>query len=207
MDNDAATFTISGGIMASGVECITLNMQAPIAGEHLCFYRGRVYVASGPTIRCTEPLSYELMSMDRNHFPFPSNVTMMIPVEGGIWVATADESMMMAGSDPQADGGMQIRGRNSSGAISGCSVAVDSTLLSVKGISPGKVAMWMSVDGIMIGDSAGNAINLTGDYFVPPKDAIDGWACLVKEEGMDRVMFGLKTGVGNGSSAIVVTTT
>lgn len=206
LPNSSASFTVAGGLLASGVELRTANMAAPPICTKMVFYRGRLYLVSGGTLWHTEPWNYELVSFDRNFMFFDGPIAMLEAVENGLWVATKKETMFLSGSDPFADGGYQIRARQRTGSIDGAHTTVDSFVLGRDGVAPGKVAIWAGSEGIFAGDSNGQLIDLTSNYFAPP-DVDEGWACYEKTADASRVLFGFKTSATYGSGTITVTTT
>lgn len=149
-----------------GATLATFNMVPPPPGSHLCFYKGRIYIASGNVIWHTEPWAYDLVSLDQGHMSVNGRITMLQSTQEGIWVGTEKEFMFLAGNDPLADGGLKVRSRVKTPCLGGAASS-NSTDVAVRGLSPGTVVLWLSPDGIYAGDGNGIYTNLTGGKWEP----------------------------------------
>lgn len=127
-----------------GPRCPTL-LKAPMpAGEIIRICYGRILVASGNVLYYSDVYS-SLTSPAGNYIQFPSAVTMVEPVQGGVFVADADRTYWLAGDIAQAE----LKAVLPYGAIPGASGAVPNTT----------AAWWMSARGVVIG-KAGEVENL-----------------------------------------------
>jgi hypothetical protein len=156
----------------------TLNMAGMPHGKFPCFYRGRMYVASGSYILYSEPWMYELTKTDHNFIHAGATVTNLLPVENGIWVSTSNESFFMFGKDPTADGGFEKVSTLAGYGVSG-GVIVDGNRLGLSSLSPGKMAVWPTETGIVVGDANGRFLLRTGEFWVP--DGSSGKGGFVRE--------------------------
>lgn len=78
----------------------------PLATDHLyplpvgiltCFYRGRVLTAQGNVIYASLPHRWELCDIRRDFKQFESAVTLILPVDDGVYVGTETELAFLAG--------------------------------------------------------------------------------------------------------------
>lgn len=205
IQNASASLAIRNGPIGAGSPISTLNMSALPSGNFLEFHRGRLYSADGSTLWYSEPWNYEICAMDHNFFHFPHNITMLVSVEGGLWVGTDREVVFLFGEDPATEGGLRVRMRVNDGAILGSATRCDSSLVRFANMAPGPVAVWASGDGIFFGDSTGNYKNITGDYYVPGGDV--GISSFINEEGdVSQYVFNILSQPGYGSGIIQVGT-
>lgn len=196
LPNADTSFRLRGGGIASGVECQTLNLYPPPAGEALAFYRGRLFIGSGPTLYYTPMHRYELVALDWGRVPLSSPITNVLPVENGIWLTTKKQCMFLAGKNPEADGGFDVKSVINHGAARGGKL-VDSRALGLRGLTPGQQAVFVTSDGVYVGDGIGAFVGVTGSRWVPP--AVDGRCGLIDRiQGADQFVFGLLGDVGVG---------
>lgn len=176
--------------MGTGATCRTYGTYPPPAGNLIWFYRGRMYIATGNVIWYTEPWLYENVRLDSAFMILPDNITNALPVETGIWITTEKESMFLAGKDPLADGGFEIRTRSVHQCFAG-GVLVNSHAADVRGAAPGIQAMWVAEDGVFIGDGIGIKYALTSDTWHPA-----GTTGLFGTIVGDQYMFGMSNDSG-----------
>jgi hypothetical protein len=165
-----------------GQECRTLNMSPMPFGGHMCFYRGRMYMsnAAGTAIVFSEPWMYLLTNLDRNFIAGTDTIRGLLPVENGIWVLTDEKSYFLGGKDPHIEQGFEVKA-TISGTCLDCGVITDSEKLGVRGLAPGKVALWVTENGIYVGDANGQYRNLTDGVWEPPSTSIASTGGVIHE--------------------------
>lgn len=67
-------------------------------GTVTAFWRGRVLVASGSVLFASLPHSWELCDLRRDFKQFSAPITLVQPVDGGVFVGTEDELAFLAGN-------------------------------------------------------------------------------------------------------------
>lgn len=92
-----AVFTFTGKNKDLALPCRTEFLTLPPAGKLLAFWRGRVLVAVGKVLFASRPHSWELFDLARDYKMFSANITLVQPVNGGIWVGTEQELAFLAG--------------------------------------------------------------------------------------------------------------
>lgn len=75
----------------------TDNCYPAPAGTCLAYWRGRALLASGPLLLASRAQQWELFDLARDVKAFPSDITMIMPVQGGIWVGTQTELAYLRG--------------------------------------------------------------------------------------------------------------
>jgi hypothetical protein len=75
----------------------TDNFYPAPAGICLAFWRGRALTAVGTLLIASRSHQWELFQLERDVVQMPANITMVKPVEGGIWVGTTQELCFLSG--------------------------------------------------------------------------------------------------------------
>lgn len=69
------------------------------AGRMLAIHRGRLLSVSGPILYYSLPYSFGIYRPAFDYVPLSENITLVKPVEGGVYLATAKETFFLAGDD------------------------------------------------------------------------------------------------------------
>ena len=198
------SIVIAGGKIEAGRPLETELMVPPPAGSILEYYRGRIYIASGNTVFPSRPWRYELSSLDGPYFMFDREVTMVCAVETGIWMATEDEAIFVAGDDPGQEGGMRITTRIPFGTRKGSARKIDGKLFGRGDLALGDAATWVSRKGVVyLGADKGVYHDLTGSFFAAPAGEGAMVSFSRSEDDMDQYFFGVQ--VKNAITAAILT--
>jgi hypothetical protein len=194
---------VNWGSVGTGAPCNTNNTYPPpTSSTGMFFYRGRMYYIDGAVLRCSLPMMFEHVYLDRGAWTFSSNIKFALPVENGIWVGTTTEFMMLHGRDPFSDGGFEIRSRNTHACLVGGQL-VEGDAMNLREFDPrGMRAIMPTAAGIYVGDGNGFAVNYTGKRWAPPSttgafgfiDATNGQAQYVFSSGGVVYSMNLSTG-------------
>jgi hypothetical protein len=136
----------------------TQSLSPPPVGRIIRQFKGRMYIASGPTLYYTEPYAFDHVHLGRNFFQFPADVTVVEPVSGGLWVV-ADQTYFFQGSGPND---YVVLNQLNYGAVFGTSRPIPNT----------NDVLWYSDRGLVMGTQDGQVTNLqeanvaagTGDF-------------------------------------------
>lgn len=74
-------------------------LSPPPAGTILAFWRGRVLLASGSALYASRPHQWELFDLRRDFKQFTAPITLVQPVDDGIWVGTEKELAFLSGTE------------------------------------------------------------------------------------------------------------
>lgn len=107
-------------------------------------HHGRLYGAADNVVWYTEPYAYGSVRKASNFIQFTGDVTVMEPVDGGIWVV-ADKTYFLRGAGP----GFSVETPLEYGAVFGTSARTS-----------GGEAVWYSDKGMVIGGKDGQARNV-----------------------------------------------
>lgn len=155
----------------------TQHLSPPLAGQIAAAYNGRTYIARGNRLYHSLPFAPELFDL-RANFPFDSEITLVAPVDDGIYVGTTEDIMFLAGNGPEE---FRVVNLTTYGVIPGTlayTVAGD-LVQDAKGLA----AVFATTSGLCYGFNSGTFHNMTRDVFSYP--AMDRGAGLVrKHKGM-----------------------
>lgn len=150
----------------SGKVIDALFMTRPPAGQIIREYNGRIYIAAGPLLYVSEAYSPDLFSqLSKNVFQVGADVTVMEPVDDGIWIV-ADKTYFMAGSGPED---FRQLTRLDYGAALGTGGKIPWS----------KDVTWFSKRGFIVAGNGGEIKNIQEDDVAP--DYSDAGAILIRE--------------------------
>lgn len=139
---------------------------APVAGQCLEFYNGRVYIGSWNIVYCTDPFNLERMD-ERICIvtEAASKITMVRRTDDGLFIGTEKEIFFLKGTDQQESGFEQI-----SVAAYGCVYGTD-CFINGEYLKDGSIAgtavVFSSSRGICIGSNGGAFRNISQTYYTP----------------------------------------
>lgn len=157
-------FSFIGKNDALVLPCRTNNLRPMPAGTVTAFWRGRVLVAQGNLLLASRSHQHELHDPRRDFKQFEKPITLIQPVDDGIYIGTEDELVFLAGTEFDNLQLVRVmRGRVVIG--SGVSVPGKSIKLG-EGAGQG-AAMICIVGGYLVaGFGGGTAIKLTEGKYV-----------------------------------------
>ena len=151
-----AAFSFTGTNDALTIPCRTDNLDVAPAGTVAAFSGGRVLVASGGTLFASRPHMVESFDYLRDFKQFTSPITLIQPVDDGIYVGTETELVFMAGAEFDK---MTYRQVLAGPVVLGSGVQAPGDL--IRGGQPG-TAMLCIADGVICaGFNGGNLVRLT----------------------------------------------
>jgi hypothetical protein len=71
----------------------------PPAGRLLAYHNGRIYIARGSVLWCTQPLRYNLTKPARDFFQFPYEIDVLRSVDSGMFICSGDKTYWIDGID------------------------------------------------------------------------------------------------------------
>jgi hypothetical protein len=92
-----SSFSYLGKNDALVLPCRTDNLRPAPAGTVTAFWRGRVLVAAGPVLWASKTNAWELCDMRRDFKQFSGDITLVQPVDGGVFVGTTKELAFLSG--------------------------------------------------------------------------------------------------------------
>ena len=150
--------------IAATASLTTLNTLRRASKEHLDpmpggsivrYFNGRLYIADGPWLWISESLDYGLFDVRGGYMTFGRSITMLEPVDAGLYVGFIDRTLFLAGSGPGQFNQIIISRR---GAVmhSGSMVSADFFGEDVVPERGKPVAVWLSEVGVAVGRQNGS---------------------------------------------------
>ncbi len=141
---------------------------APLPGQHIEYYNGRLYIARNETIWYTDANYFNQVDRRYNFMQFENEITMMQAVDDGIWVTVGDinnqTTYFIQGATREE---MTLKRFAGYGCIEGSDVKVLDGQKVGEGLS-GTVIIWTSDKGICIGGNSGRFVNITDSKYNVP---------------------------------------
>lgn len=174
--------TIASSDMGVGKLLETQDRHPPKPGHIVRSENGRIFIARHDTVTFTDPLRYHLTQPSQGMFWFDSDVLLLEPVRGGIFVGIEGRLFFLEGSDPY---NVQQRQIHNAGPVPGAVTHVPGERLS---IPTATVPVFWTQDGAMwAGLPDGSLKSLTRDRFALPSHR-RGAMVLRQREGMSHVV-------------------
>ena len=142
----------------------TQFLSPPPAGDHIAYFGGYMLVASGNVLYPSEPYAPELFDL-RKGKPLLDRITMVAPVDDGVWVGTDSQVLWLAGSTPEE---WEYKEVANYGAIPGTLAYGDHELLGDGSTAGTMVAWFASKRGLCAGRDGGAFSNVTQARFAYP---------------------------------------
>lgn len=145
-------------------------------GSIVRYWRGRLLLAQGSTLRISESMRYGLTHRTRGFVQFPGNIVMIEPVLNGIFVGIEDDGIYhLAGSGP---GEFELRRTGGQPMIPGASGRISAGALGDLGEQLGArgetYAVWLARNGFVLGSSEGRIIELHRNRIRLPREQWTG---------------------------------
>lgn len=158
-----ATFSYIGKNDALVLPCRTDFCQPAPAGICLTQWRSRVLVAKGNVLYTSLPNNVELFDFRRDFKQFIDPITMVVPVDDGIYVGTTKELVFLSGIQFDA---LQYRRAMDGPVVLGSGVAVRGELVKQgEGAGLGSAMICIADGRIVAGFNGGGLVRLTeGKY-------------------------------------------
>ena len=179
------SFTISSNAMRSlGTPLMTRGHGVPpFPPSTVAVSGGRLLYAMGPTLWYSSPFNYELFDLRSGFIQFPEDITVIAPVDNGVFVATSQRHIYLEGPDIAS---ARWRERASYGAPLCQPVMIESDEHGLEGV-PSRVALWTSKQGFVGASENGVLFNLSqGKVRFAP--GLDGSLAVRRSNGRVHVL-------------------
>lgn len=94
-----SSFTFTGPNTALVMPNRTEFLDKPPVGTVMAFWRGRVLIAKGKVLHATLPHQHELYDPAKDYKAFSSNITLIQPVDEGVFIGTETELAYLSGTE------------------------------------------------------------------------------------------------------------
>lgn len=139
--------------------------DAPI-GTKIAYHKNRMWVVVENEIRVSEPNAFGKFREAGCYYEFVTGLTMVKPVEGGVWISDSEKTSFITTADKWADNRMDPKQNLPAHEWSENIELIDlsKTAYQIEGLC----ALWSSDAGQMIGTPNGQIINGTEDKLIYP---------------------------------------
>lgn len=200
---------------ASTVVALSLNTRSkqlqslyairPLAGKLLCSYHGRIWIAAGSALWWTASESPHWVFPASNFIQMDDAITLLQPVLDGIYVATATQTVFLAGASPSE---FQQRAVSDFGVVSG--VATSRCPPDVfSGNPPQPAAVWVDSDGVLcVGRAGGQMQRLSVNRFSADVRGVP-WGSMTyrQHRGIRQFLVGLSDPASASFTDVPISTT
>lgn len=143
--------------------CDTRHMQRMRGGMYARYWRGRLVVARGNTLYLSEPMRYGLSDTRHGFIQFPQGITLLQPVEAGLFVGQRDGVVFLRGTSP---GDLTLVQTGAGRPLPGSSTEIDGEEMSgdfARGAQ--KYAVWFGERGYTVGGPDGGVVEPQSKQF------------------------------------------
>lgn len=139
------------------------QFKSPLpAGNGITYFAGHLYVTVNNHIFFSDPMEFELCDQRSSFLSFPDPVTLVAPMDQGMFVGTTKEIVYLSGRNPEQFVSTPVANY---GAIPG-TLTYPPVDKAPRGENiTGKVALWLTENGVCVGLSSGQMINATSDRY------------------------------------------
>lgn len=139
-----------------GRDCPVRHTRQMPPGDIVRSWRGRIVTAAGKHLRFSLPMRPGLTDLRYGWVTMPNRITMVEPVEGGLWVGTTAGVHWLPGNAPEE---LRIVRTTALPPVPGASMVVQTdSLPDALGLGALPVAVWLSASGFCIGGPDGRLI-------------------------------------------------
>lgn len=154
-----SSFSYLGKNDALILPCRTDHLRPAPRGTVTAFWRGRVLVAAGPVLYASKTNAWESFDFRRDFKQFSTSITLVQPVDGGVFVGTENELAFLSGTEfDKLVYAQVINGP----AVLGSGVAVRGELVQRgQGLGQGAAMICIAGRGLVAGFSDGGISRMT----------------------------------------------
>ena len=149
-------------------------LEATPPGQLLSIFNGCLLSAQGGVLYISEPYRFGYHNPIKGRIPFPEPITVIAPVDTGIFVV-ADKTYWISGRDLSQAEALPKSGLR---AVFGSALT----------IAEGRTVAWFSEKGVVVGEQDGSVRLLTNEAFSAPK-AQSAYAMVRRESGNVHLLF------------------
>lgn len=154
-----SSFSYLGKNDALVLPCRTDNLRPAPAGTVTAFWRGRVLVAVGPVLYASKTNGWESFDFRRDFKQFSAPITLIQPVDGGVFVGTEQELAFLSGTEFDK---LAYTRMLDGPVVLGSGVAVRGELVQRgDGTGSGAAMLCIAGRGIVAGFSDGGIVRMT----------------------------------------------
>lgn len=155
--------------------CPSLFCAPPPFISNLCYAFGRIWGSSGKTLYYSEPFKLSWFRSTTNRFEFESDITLIAKVSTGLFIGMKNKTKFLEGTEPDKMQQIDAGAGSVQGTLAYCNnVPYLADILGTQEKGYVDVPMWVTAEGIVIGNANGRLFNVTKNklkFGVPDKGA------------------------------------
>lgn len=182
----SSTYNIRSGVYDDANILESLDVIPPLAGQVICTYSGRAYVAKGSLIVYSEPFEYDRFR-NTNNIQGPEEITIMAPVSSGMFIGTMNKTYFYSG---QPNPGFSIEEVLPYGAIPN----------TFKALPDKDAVIWQSQRGLVMGTKDGSITNIQEEN-VATETGASGAILIKNQNGKKQVIAAINSPRTSGLAA------
>lgn len=164
----------------------TQNLEALPGGQIVRTWRGRTLLARGNVVLFSEPMRYGLFSPREGFVQFAHRVTMLEPVEGGIYVGTTTGVVFLQGSKPSE---FTVKGTSGQPPYEGSGITAPASAFGGDiGGGDTRVAAWLAPNGFVIGTASGQLVETQNTRIAIPDSGATQARTFVHERRLTSII-------------------
>lgn len=184
-DFPAAAPAISISNTPSGKQLETQFLEPLPAGHIIRNYRGRLYSAVSNILFYSQALRYSQTNRSQDFIAFPERVTMVRPVENGLFVGTRTKALFLSGNTP---GELQQTIVHHAGVVEGTDTVVPVGVFGFESLTTGTVAVWWSTSGTMVIGLPNGQVQIVREGELSLPEFTRGATMLREENGVQQLL-------------------
>lgn len=145
---------------------------APPPGQLIEYFNGRLYIAKGPVLWHTDAMAFGRVDTRKGFKQFASDITMILPVDGGLFVSDQETTYFVAGPSPEKATIKTVQKAGFNGVV------IQGNKFNKE--IQGTVAFFATEESICMGLSDGTVVPLTLEHYKLP--GIKKGSFLIREE-------------------------
>jgi hypothetical protein len=163
-----ATHSLGAQPIGRAADSIYLESLPP--GSIVRHWRGLALVARGRIIFWSEPMRYGLYDPRHNFVQMAHTVTLMEPVEGGVYVGDRDGVKFLAGPSPKE---WAVKAKSGVTPVAGTGTTIQGSILGGDLATDERVAVWLSEKGFMVGTASGQIAEVQAKRIRLPDEQVE----------------------------------
>ncbi len=166
----------------------SFNVSGCPTGDLIAYYNGRIYVADGDTLYASEPHSYTWFRTERDYIRFESNITVVMPVETGIYVGTENHLHYLGGSDLVS---FNQDMKEICQPVKYSHIKIPSGYIRIENTPGGPKWLFTANEGIFVCMNNGVVFNVTSEHVAFP-NGLQGAAGFIQKDGINKYVSLIK---------------
>ena len=165
-----------------------LGIKAAPFGDLITYYNSRMYIADGNVLYASQPLSYEWFDIRKDFIQFSSDITMLMPVDKGIYVGLQNKLVYLSGGDISS---FSLDEKEICHPVMYSNVQIPSGYIRIDNTPLGPKWLFTADEGIFVCMNQGVMFNVTAANVAFPTGA-EGTAGFIQQDGINKYVSLIK---------------